>query len=66
LSLFSDNLHQDSLFLYWGAPDAITSVQDTARLYLHWNRDTYEATAAVLQADYIVDFVTLTKKDASG
>jgi hypothetical protein len=66
LTLFSDSLHQDSLFLYWGAPDAITSVQDTTRLYLHWNRDTYEAMAAVLEADYMVDFVTLTKQDAPG
>lgn len=66
LVLFSDTLHQDTLFVYWGAPDAITSVQDDERLYVHWNRDTYEATAAVLEADYMVDFVTLTKKDEPG
>jgi hypothetical protein len=62
LSLFSDNLHQDSLFLYWGAPDAITRIRGFDRLYLHWDRGTYEATAAVVDENYMVSFVTLTKK----
>jgi hypothetical protein len=64
LTLFPGSLHQDNLFLYWGAPDSITRIRGGERIYLHWNRDTYEATAAVLDADYMVDFVILTRKDA--
>lgn len=66
LTLFSDSLHQDNLFLYWGAPDAITRVRGFERIYLRWYHDTYEATAAVLDADYMVDFVTLTRQGVPG
>ena len=62
LVLFSDVLHQDSLFLYWGAPDAISSA-DSAHLYLHWNRESYAATAAVAEDGDMVSFITLRKRD---
>jgi hypothetical protein len=62
LDLFSDVLQEDTLFLYWGAPDAITEGQIGKTVYLHWNRSSYEATATITKPYSVVNLVTITAK----
>jgi hypothetical protein len=62
LQLFSDVLQQDTLFLYWGAPDAIHQSGDERRLNLHWERDTYSVMASVIKSSWIAQLVTITAK----
>lgn len=66
VTLFSDVLQQDSLLLYWGAPDAIHSIGSPQRQYMRWYHDTYLAEAAVLEGDYMVNIVTLIRDQAPG
>ena len=62
LQLFSDVLQQDTLLLYWGAPDAIAKAGNDSLLNLYWERSTYSAVASVLERDSVVRAVTLTAK----
>jgi hypothetical protein len=62
LNLFSDFLQQEVLFLYWGAPDAITKGQNDQSLYLNWDRSTYTATAMLTKPYLVVSLVTLRAK----
>lgn len=62
LDLFSDVLHEDTLFLYWGAPDAITEGQIGKTVYLYWDRSTYEATATITKPYSVVNLVTIKAK----
>jgi len=63
LRLFSDNLHQDDLFLYWGAPDAIRRTGNPSHLDLYWERSTYTMIASVDVLGSVVEVVTLTAKE---
>jgi hypothetical protein len=62
LKLFSEVLQQDSLFLYFGAPDAIGKSGSDSRLDLYWDRGTYSVTASVQVHDLVVKLVTLAAK----
>lgn len=62
LDLFSDVLAEDILFLYWGAPDAITEGEIGKTIYLHWDRSTYKATATVTKPYSVVNLVTVVAK----
>jgi hypothetical protein len=63
LFLFSDTLRQDTLTLYWGVPDAITRGSNGQSIFLHWNQETYTATATINEPDAMVSLVTLIAKD---
>ena len=58
LQLISSVLQQDALYLYWGAPDAIT--RGNQSLYLRWDRSTYSAVARVNEVNSVVQRVTVT------
>jgi hypothetical protein len=60
LILFSDVLQQDTLLLYWGAPDSI--IDGKAAWYLQWNRSTYTATAMMAKSESAITLLTLTAK----
>ena len=60
LQLFSKGLQQDTLFLYWGTPDAITKSGNDRFWELYWERSTYSAMATVIKTNSIVTLVTLT------
>ena len=59
LTLRSDVLQSDALFLYWGAPDAITKTSDKDRFELRWARTTYEAVASVERSGEMVNSLML-------
>jgi hypothetical protein len=60
LQLYSDTLQQDTLFLYWGAPDAISQSGDGEVLILHWDRSAYSVMASVTKYSWVATLVTLT------
>ena len=60
LKLISDGLQQDSLLLYWGAPDALTKSGDQSQINLYWQRDTYSAMASIVEPDLEVQSLALT------
>ena len=62
LNLFSDFLQQDVLSVYWGVPDSITKGGSGQSLYLHWDRDTYTATAMLNSPYFVVSLVTIRVK----
>ncbi|MEO8606256.1 MAG: hypothetical protein ABI690_00115 [Chloroflexota bacterium] len=62
IDLFSDVLQEDTLYLYWGAPDSITEGQVGRTVYLHWDRTTYTATATLIKPYSVVNLVTLVAK----
>ena len=62
LNLFSDVLKQDTLLLYWGAPDAISKSDNDSQLNLYWERRTYSVIASILELDSVVKRVKLTAK----
>ncbi len=59
LDLFSDILQEDTLLLYWGAPDAIQRGTDGRYIYLRWNCSTYIATASIPANGSVVSFLSL-------
>lgn len=61
LQLISTVLQPDALYLYWGAPDAIT--RSNHSLYLRWDRSTYSAVAWVNELTSVVQRVALTAID---
>ncbi len=63
LTLRSDVLQLDALFLYWGVPDVITHAGGEQVLSMEWNRSTYRASASVNGSTSAVRLVTLTATD---
>jgi hypothetical protein len=63
LTLESSVLQADALFLYWGAPDGITSENSDQPISLmRWDRGTYSGTASVQEPGSVVKSLTLALK----
>jgi hypothetical protein len=61
LQFHTHNLDLDTLYLYWGAPDAITRGSDSGQFQLDWTYETYVVQAWV-NTSQAVSIVTLTAK----
>jgi hypothetical protein len=64
LTFLSDRLQENTLLLYWGAPDAITRIGNTQGFWLRWVRSSYWAVAKVEPAlpGAVVRILTITTK----
>lgn len=63
LHLLSTALQQESLLLYWGAPDVVGISTNRQLFELTWGRRTYSATALVAGTASVVERIILTAKN---
>ena len=64
LTLRSDVLQSDALYLYWGAPDAIAKADKDDQFTLTWDQETYTAVATGETSGGLVNLVTLSTKES--